>query len=667
MTGTLFAAESDTLDVRAFPPPELVEAADPDAGEVCIVVPVRDPVRDWGLLAVVGVLDTSSMCEAYPHWADLLSSALTGEDLKRAVQASEQRYAWAARAANDGLWELDVATGAMYLSQRCRDLLGTAGDTDADLQTWLAVIHPDDRAAVRRAIRTAVDRAEIALEIEHRVVTPGRDDRWLLLRGLGVAAEGGTGPTARRATRLVGSLSDIHPRKELEERLRHAALYDPVTELPNRRMFLDRLSVAMEYPRRRKSARFAVIFLDLDGFKLVNDSLGHLAGDELLRVVGQRLRRDVRAVDTAARFGGDEFAVLLTDPIPDELLAIAARIQERISAPVLPGDQEVAVTASMGIAASETGYREPEDALRDADIAMYQAKAARPGSATVFDPAMHERATRRLQARGELRAALTHRQFVMYYQPIVSLSGAPLTRFEALVRWQHPERGLLLPSQFLPVMENTATIVTHGHRVLDEVCRQIAVWRRTYRGPLSVAVNLSHQEFWDEGLVDAVASALKHHGVPAECLIIEITESVIMTDPTEARTIMDALHGLGLSLHIDDFGTGHSSLNVLRTFPVDALKIDGSFVRELALVDQTTALVRTIVAMGQALGIDVVAECVETHEQADELRAMGCTTAQGWLYARALPADDAGDILGTRLSEHEAAVPSGAGGPSLSR
>ena len=236
------------------------------------------------------------------------------------------------------------------------------------------------------------------------------------------------------------------------------------------------------------------------------------------------------------------------------------------------------------------------------------------------------------------------------YQPIVDLGGAEATQFEALVRWNHPERGLLAPAAFLPHMEGNATIITIGHQVLEDVCAQIAAWRADHR-TVTVSVNLSHRQFWDPELLPTIRSILELHGVPPECLIIEITESVIMTEPTEARAIMDALHKVGLRLHIDDFGTGHSSLNMLRTFPVDALKIDGSFIRELGVVAETTALVRTIVAIGQALGIDVVAECVETHEQADQLRAMGCATAQGWLYARAQSAVDAGLILGTRLAE----------------
>ena len=646
-----------TTSVEHFPPRSLVASALPVERRLYIVVPVRTRDREWGLLAVNGEIETTSAMETYHHWAALLGAALREKGLLEDIRRSEERYAFASRAANDGLWEFDLTSGAIYLSQRCRDLLDLQGDLDRS--TWLDIVHPEDRASVSSVLTEAASCSDKPVEVEFRV--PRRDGtaNWLLVRVLGVASTSGA------VERLVGSLSDIDQRKLLEEQLRQAALFDTVTGLPNRRLFLDRLEMSMQQPCRRRAARFAVLFLDLDSFKLINDSLGHLMGDELLRIVGERLREDLRSVDTAARFGGDEFALLLADPVPDDLLVVARRIQDRISAPVLLGDQQVSVTASIGIAASETGYTVAEDVLRDADISMYQAKESARGTACLFDPGMHERALDRLRTRSALTAALEAHQFVVHYQPIVDLGGADVTQFEALVRWQHPERGLLAPAAFLPAMEGNATIIALGRQVLEDVCAQIAAWRQDHR-TVSVAVNLSHRQFWDPELLPTIRSILELHGVPSECLIIEITESVIMTDPTEARTIMDALHKIGLLLHIDDFGTGHSSLNVLRTFPVDALKIDGSFVRELALVDQTTALVRTIVAMGQALGIEVVAECVETHEQAAELRAMGCTTAQGWLYARALPADDAGDILGTRLSEHEVAVPSGAGGPSLS-
>jgi diguanylate cyclase (GGDEF)-like protein len=473
------------------------------------------------------------------------------------------------------------------------------------------------------------------------------------------------GAPGKAARRIVGALSDIHERKQLEEQLRQGALYDTVTGLPNRRLFLDRLTWAVEQSQRRDGTRFAVVFLDLDGFKLINDSLGHLMGDLLLQAVGERLRSDLRSVDTAARFGGDEFAVLLYGLKSEAVLSIVERLQERIAEPVMLGETEVSVTASIGIASSDTGYTSAEDVLRDADIAMYHAKEVERGTASVFDPVMHTRATGRLRAQSELRAALVGHQFVMHYQPVVALDGSALTQFEALVRWEHPERGLLLPADFLPIMAESGTIVVLGQWIVEAVCEQIAAWRRAYDGPLAVSVNLSHREFWSDQLLLTVTQALSRHHVPPACLILEITESVIMADPDAAREIMGDLHANGIRMHIDDFGTGQSSLHALRAFPVDALKIDQSFVQQIDVDRQTTELVRIIVGMGHTLGLDVVAEGVETTEQAESLRAMGCGTAQGWLYAKAIPGDEAGLLLGMPLAE-QPPVPVGSRPPVAS-
>jgi diguanylate cyclase (GGDEF)-like protein/PAS domain S-box-containing protein len=643
-SGLLDAHVGQLTNVRRFPPPTLVDAPDGLADEMCVVVPVATLEHHLGLLALVGEIDTTATRETYYYWAEMLFRAFEGDELQNAVRTSEERYALAVRAANDGLWEWYVDSRALYLSPQCRDLLGIAAGAELDLMDLFRDVHPDDLPALTQAVDAAHKKADTPVETECRVV--GRDGvaHWMLVRVLGVAGEDGV------VRRLVGSVSDIDRRKSLEEQLLQAALFDFVTGLPNRRLFLEHLEMAMAHLGRRKKARFAVLFLDLDGFKLINDSLGHLMGDELLRIVGDRLRCELRSVDTAARIGGDEFALLLADPVPEDLLVVARRIQQRIAAPTRLADQEVWVTASIGIAVSETGYTSAEDVLRDADIAMYQAKEGERGTACLFDPGMHERALERLRTRSALTAALEDHQFVVHYQPIVDLDGGELTRFEALVRWDHPEQGLLLPKDFLPHMEGNATILTLGHQVLDTVCAQIALWRADQH-TVSVSINLSHRQFWEPDLVEGIRSTLDRYQVPPECLAIEITESVIMAEPTEARAIMDALHGLGLRLHIDNFGSGHSSLNVLRVFPVDGLKIDGSFVRELGVVAETTALVRTVVSMGDALGVDVVAECVETTQQADELRTMGCTAVQGWLYAEAQPAADAGLVLGTRLAE----------------
>jgi diguanylate cyclase (GGDEF)-like protein/PAS domain S-box-containing protein len=649
-SGSLDHLRGTTVRFEEFPPLEVTEVDGAAPDDVSYVVPVRGSTGDHGMLCVVGPIDTEfgSGRATHNHWAALLGAALRESRLLEGIRRSEERYAVAAAAANDGLWEYDVAADDLYISERGRALLGI-DDAEPTLADWVDLVHPDDRLRVDEAIRGRAAHGAGPVDTEFRVAPVGSVARWLLLRAMGVTGPDGT------VERIVGSLSDIDQRKQLEEQLRQAALYDTVTGLPNRRLFLERLSWAIEQAQRRDDARFAVVFLDLDGFKLINDSLGHLMGDELLKTIGDRLRRDLRSVDTAARFGGDEFAVLLYGLGVDDVLPIVHRIQERIAAPVQLGDHEVSVTASVGIASSETGYTSAEDVLRDADIAMYHAKESERGTASMFDPVMHTRATGRLRAQSELRTALLEEQFVVHYQPVVPLDGGALTHLEALVRWEHPERGIMLPGEFLPVMAETGTIVALGQWLVDRVCAQVAAWQRGddgagYTGPVTVSVNLSHREFWSEQLLPTVRQALDRHGVAPGNLVLEITESVIMSDPDAARQVMGNLRAIGVGLHIDDFGTGQSSLHALRSLPVDALKIDQSFIQQLDVDHQTTELVRIIVGMGRTLGLDVVAEGVETPEQAERLRTMGCATAQGWLYAKAVPGDEAGRMLGRPLA-----------------
>lgn len=639
----------DVVRVEAFPPPSLVAAANLEEGEVCLVVPVRNVRRDWGLLAVVTRLGSVATRETFLHWSSLLCAALEAEELQAAARHSEERYTLAAAATNEGLWEATSGSSDLYVSDRCRSILGIPPGRPVSFDSWAQTTHPDDRDRVVTAMRAAVTTGAPG-ELEYRVVRPDGTTHWVFSCSVSTPARDGG------ATRVVGSLADVSPRKALEEQLRVGALYDAVTGLPNRRLFLDRLAHAVKLPERDPGARYAVVFLDLDGFKLVNDSLGHLAGDELLVTVGHRLLDELRTVDTAARFGGDEFAVLLTDPSPDEVLVIAARLQRRIAEPVMIDGHEVSVTASVGIAlsGSGSGYVDPEDVLRDADTAMYDAKGTRRGTAAVFDPTMHARASSRLRTRSELRAALVNGEFVVHYQPIVSTDGGIVRRFEALVRWEHPERGLLQPGTFLPALEDNAAIVDLGAWILDEVCRQIAVWRSAdvAAHEVSVSVNLSHQEFWSPDLLSTVRTALERHGVPPRCLALELTETIVMARLGPAQEIMSALRGLGVRLHIDDFGTGHSSLSALQTLPVDTVKIDGSFVREMTETPRAAALIGIIVRMAEVLGLAVVAECVETAEQARLLRSMGCDDVQGWLVSKAVPGKMAGDLLGTSFEAY---------------
>lgn len=636
-------AVGDVVGVRDFPGTALAAASDAASGEMCLVLPVAAPGDDRGMVAFLGRVETASVRQPYHHMRELLYRALEADRLQQAVQASEARYAWATRAANDGLWELDLTSNALYASDRCREILDLPSEGPVRTGQWTERVHPDDRPVSDGVVASALEHPGEPREVEYRILTSDGARRWVLSRCLAVPDETG------RPVRVVGSLSDVTARRELEEQMRRAALYDDVTGLANRRLFLDRLDAAIRQ-HRRDGTGYAVVFLDLDGFKLINDSLGHLAGDDLLRTVATRLRSEIRAADTAARFGGDEFAVLLTAPVSQDLLAVADRLQQRIARPVVLGDHEVSVTASVGIATSDAGYTAAEDVLRDADTAMYRSKETRRGSTTVFDTRMHELATHRLRSRSELRTALEERQFVVHYQPIVPLDGAVVTAFEALVRWQHPERGLLGPGTFVPAMEDDASIVELGRWVTDEVCRQIAAWRADGDVPVQVSVNVSNLEFWADDLEESLVRATRRHQVPPSCLVLEITESVIMVDVEQAQRIMDRLRRQGFHLHVDDFGTGHSSLQALRVFPVDTLKIDGSFIRELVEVDRAAVLVRAMVAMAQGLGMDVIAECVETPEQAALLRQMGCGNAQGWLYARAVPGDEAGELLGRVLA-----------------
>ncbi|HMO11109.1 MAG TPA: EAL domain-containing protein, partial [Actinotalea sp.] len=637
--GSADPALVDTVhDVRAFPPADVCTLPDLAAARLCVVLPVRTTERDWGLLVIEGETDIAASREAYHHWSALLGSALQARSLQRALAASEKRHADATRASADGLWEWDVQRGTAWVSDRALGLLGLGeGHVPAvDDLTW---VHPDDQVAVAGAISEAMSLADEPVQLEFRAWRDG-DPRWLQLTAMGTRE--GHGPVRR----LVCSVSDVHHRKALEGQLREAALYDPVTGLANRRLFLDRLETVLAQLARHPERSVAVLFLDLDGFKLVNDSLGHLHGDVLLRVVAERLVAEIRGTDTAARFGGDEFAVLLVDS-GDDPAAVAARIQRRVAEPVVIEGEEVSVTASLGITTSVGEPRSAEAFLREADAAMDHAKAAERGSAAFFDSTMHAEASTRLRLLHELRVALVDGQFVVHFQPVVPLDGGRVRQFEALVRWQHPDRGLLLPGEFLPVLDSGAGVVELGALVLDQVCAQLATWRAAGR-EARVAVNVSHREFWRPDLTATVAAALTRHHVPAEALVLEITETVVLADVEAARGVIAGLRALGVGLAIDDFGTGQSSLHALRSLEVDTLKIDGGFVRGMETDPQLVRLVSVILELARALGMDAVAECVETPGQEDLLRSMGCRSAQGWLYGRAMPAEDAGRLLGVR-------------------
>ena len=419
----------------------------------------------------------------------LLTAALEQQNLVENVRTSEERYGLWAEATNDGLWDWDLTTDTIYYSGRCMELLGHPyHGASAGPSVWFDAVHPDDLDRVREVLRVAVTGHLEPVAFEQRIRVADGSYRCFSCRALPVGPPGGS------AARIVGSIHDIEPRKQLEEQLRQGALYDEVTGLPNRKLFLERLGFAItDAPRDLAAGVCAVVFLDLDGFKLVNDSLGHLAGDRLLTQIGQRLRSGLRPADLAARFGGDEFAVLLHDIEPSAIRPIVERMQASLAAPMELDGHDVAVTASVGITTSEGAYTNAEDVLRDADIAMYHAKSHHRGSFAMFDVGMHASAVARLRLQSELRQAMDRKQFEVYYQPIVDLEGRgtrPLRGARALAS---PGRGLVQPMDFLPDMEETGLMVTLGRWIVDEVCRQIAQWQRSYDGTVNVSVNLSQR------------------------------------------------------------------------------------------------------------------------------------------------------------------------------
>ena len=444
---------------------------------------------------------------------------------------------------------------------------------------------------------------------------------------------------------------DITGRRLIEEQLRHDALHDALTGLPNRLLFMERLTHAIARARRRETYLFAVLFLDLDRFKVINDSLGHQVGDELLVLIAQRLGRCLRGEDTVARFGGDEFAILLEGITGiSDATRVAERIQAELSASVNLGGFDVFTSASIGIALSSTAYERPEYLLRNADMAMYRAKGLGQARFEVFDRAMHAQALARLQLETDLRRAVERGEFVLHYQPIVTMRTGEICGVEALIRWMHPERGMMAPDQFIPVAEETGLILPIGRWVLKEACRNVRVWRVRYGEEAigTVGVNLSAKQFSQADLADQIADALDSSGLPGAALRLEITESAVMENADAAIILLRQLKALGIQISLDDFGTGYSSLSYLHRFPLDTVKIDRSFVQRIDSEERTTQLVETVLTLARSLGVTAVAEGIETEEQVAALRELDCDFGQGYHFSRPLAPAQLEELLAAR-------------------
>jgi len=456
---------------------------------------------------------------------------------------------------------------------------------------------------------------------------------------------------------ISGAVVDVTARVTAEsaerDKLLHDAFHDLLTGLPNRALFLDRLEHRLALEKRRHKTSFSVLVLDIDRFKVINDSLGHVRGDELLIEVARRLQSCLRPGDSVARLSGDEFTILLEDvATAADARKVADRLREELRVPFWLGALEVFSGASIGIAHGSATYAHPEDILRDADTALYRAKAQGRGRCVEFDASMHDRAVELLQLETALRRALERNEFRLHYQPVVSLTSGQITGAEALLRWNHPERGLVPPMEFIPLAEETGLIRPIGRWVLAEACRQVRAWQLQHPSspPLMVSVNLSTSEFRHPGLVDDVAAALRETGLAPCSLRLEITESVALDDVDAAVAVLTALKGLGVRLALDDFGTGYSSLGYLQRLPVDMVKIDRSFLSGADAGPRTLAIVRAIASLAHALGMDATAEGIETAEQLAWAREARCERGQGYYFSRPLPAAAMGRLLAGGLA-----------------
>jgi PAS domain S-box-containing protein len=577
--------------------------------------------------------------------------------VRRQLAEREQLFQLISENAADMIAVIDRNGQRLYNSPAYQKILGY-GVEELAATSSMDQIHPDDRSRVLEASAKANDTGR-GERLEYRI--RHKDGSWRWLESTANAIRG----PQDEIVGLVIVNRDITERKRAEERLVHQSFHDGLTGLPNRALFLDRLQRAITLSRRHTDFKFAVLFIDIDEFKVFNDSLGHAAGDSLLVQIAQRLSTRLRGLDTIsrprvvekqelvvdentlARPGGDEFTVLIEElHDPSDAIRVAERMQQRLAAPFDCNGQEIVLSASIGIAFSNKAGVEASDILRDAEIAMYRAKSNGKAGCEVFDPAVHAGAIKRLQLETDLRKALELNQFRVYYQPIVSLSDGQIVGFETLSRWQRPE-GLVMPGEFIAVADETGIILSINRQLLYDACRQLRSWQASFPSdpPLTVNVNVTPKEFAQPDLAAQIGKTLQETGLDPSCLNLEITETIAMADADRSAVVLSELKAVGVRLDIDDFGTGYSSLSRLQHFPVDTLKIDRSFVSRMDTDVETREIVRVIVMLAHGLGLEVVAEGVETKAQAEMLKDLGCELAQGFLYSRPVPADTIEQLL----------------------
>lgn len=561
-----------------------------------------------------------------------------------ALRESQERYALAARGSNDALWDWNLETDDFYVSDRWLETLGMEkGALRPVPSEWLDRIHEDDVERVRAELDAHLAGDTSFFESEYRILGGDGRYRWILSRGMAIRDKAGN------ATRIAGSHTDLTRR----------GVHDALTGLPNRALFIERLSVVIDANRKRGDAPYGLLFIDLDRFKMVNDSFGHHVGDQLLVAVAQVLKECVRPGDQVARFGGDEFVILLEKLYdPTDACKVADRIAAKLAEPLHLDGKEIYASTSVGIVLGESHYKNAQEIIRDADTAMYRAKAIGGNRFRVFEPYMREAAVARMNLATDLRTAVANDDFTSHYQPIMRLDTGELASFEALARWRHPERGYVAPEEFIPMAEELGVIGELGKKMMRRASMQLVEWVDLYGEalPLTMTVNLSAKQLAEPDLVEWIGSMLKETRLNPTRLGLEVTESIIIEDFAWASDILTRLKELGVQICMDDFGTGYSSLNYLRQLPVDKLKIDQSFIRQLGKGRESTEIVRSIVDLACKLNIELIAEGVEGNEQANLLAAMGCHYGQGFFFSSPVSARQASRLVREYASDKGWAV-----------
>ncbi len=608
-------------------------------------------LKEWvrGLAALVLLFDIYTI---YQH--------LQLQRIRRRLAEREQLFQIITENAADMIALVDREGRRVYNSPAYERMLGYRAAELASTSS-LDQVHPDDRARVLQAAEKAYSTGR-GESLEYRI--RHKDGSWRVLESTSSAIPGENGETKG----LVIVNRDITERKRAEALLEHRAFHDGLTNLPNRALFLDRLERAIAVSRRHNDFRFAVLFIDIDEFKVFNDSLGHSAGDDLLIQIARRLTACLRGADTVtrprtgdqsqlpvgestlARPGGDEFVVLAEElRDPSDAIRMAKRIQERLAIPFGVSGHEIVITASIGIAFSGGTATNASDVLRDAEMAMYRAKDAGKARCEVFDSAMQDNAVKRLQLETDLRKALELDEFRVHYQPLVSLQTGKIVAFEALSRWQRPQ-GIVMPGEFIAVADEIGLILPMNRKLLHDACLQLRHWHELFPSnpPLAVGVNVTAKQFAQPDLASQIGAILQETNTDPACVDLEITENIAMADVVRSAVVLSELKALGVHLSIDDFGTGYSSLSRLQRFPVDTLKIDRTFVSEMDRDRDTGEIVRVIATLARNLGLKVVAEGIERHEQMEMLKSLGCETGQGYLFSKPVSAEEIEQLMRSR-------------------